>query len=141
MARNYKSKQSLKQAKKDEKTCQMMEELEIFEEWKKSVLPELREMLLNKMTAEQIAKKYAAHAVARAVTIATTSTDEKAALSACKDIIDRAHGKPTETQKHVHEFDQMSEQDLNAVIKSQLEGLGMTIIEEGDEEDEGQTLQ
>jgi len=102
---------------KDPDQERAMEELELFEEWKEKVLPELREMILSKKTAKEIAKTYSSHALARMVTIALTNKDAGKALAACKDIIDRADGKVE------HKYQEMPDQQLDSLLRSELEDM------------------
>jgi hypothetical protein len=98
----------------------LLDELELFREWKKQILPELREMLLKGATAADIYKKYSAHAAARAVSIAISDPDSQKALTASKEIQDRASGKAVETRKVEHRMAELSDEQLDALLLTEI---------------------
>ncbi len=101
----------------------LMEDVLLFEEWKKVILPELRELLLRGASAKEIAKKYSSHAVARMVTIALSEKDPQKAITACKDLVDRAEGRATETKKVEHKYENLEDKQLDSLLNSELEDL------------------
>lgn len=122
MTRQPNRKTKKRQAKAQEESNQevALSELALFQEWKEHILPELRELLVKGVSAKEIVKKYENYAAARAITIAITETDSSKALSAVKDIIDRASGKAVERKKITHELEELSEEQLNAIGASEL---------------------
>ena len=98
----------------------VLDKLSAFEEFEATIFPKLRKMLKGGASAQEVAEFAAAEAAARTVTIALTSTDEGKALAASKDIIDRAQGKAKESVETTHKFDQLNEQELDALVKSSL---------------------
>jgi hypothetical protein len=70
------------------------------------------------MTAEELRNKYAALVQARVITEAVS--DESArALTAAKDVLDRAHGKATEKKEITHRLQDLSDTELDALIMSE----------------------
>lgn len=120
MANYGKTKKNPRRKTSSQQEDSIMEDLELFQQWRKEVLPELRELLLKGAGPKELAKKYASHAVARMVTIALTEKDPTKAFSACKDLIDRSEGKATETQKIEHKYAEMDETELNSILQSEL---------------------
>lgn len=112
----------------------VLSKLEKFEEFEKDILPKLRKMLAGGASAQEIAEFSAAAAMGRTVTIAITSTDEGKALSAAKDVIDRAQGKAKESVETTHKFEKLEEDQLDALLQSKLEAAGVSIEENDDEE-------
>jgi hypothetical protein len=102
--------------------AERLDELSEFEEFRREVLPELRRMMYRHASAKEIAEFTRARMLARAATLALTSPDEKVALSALKEVLDRGDGKATETKKI--EMNQMSDAELDALIKAELEAAG-----------------
>ena len=106
----------------------LLDEVEAFYKWKKEIAPELRQMLLDGCSSKEIAKKYVSFCTARLVTIALSSKDETKALAASKEILDRAEGKATEMKKIEHQFQEMEDSQLDALLKSELEAGNIQII-------------
>lgn len=104
---------------------EILDELALFEEWKRFILPELRRSLLKGTSAKDIAKAFENYAAARAVTIAITEPDSSKALAAIKDIQDRASGKPTETKKIQHQYHDMTDEEVEAMLQSEEEDLAI----------------
>lgn len=96
-----------------------MDDLSEFEEFRAEVLPQLRKMMYRNASAKEIAEFARARMLARATTIALTSEDEKTALAAVREVLDRGDGKSTETKKI--EVNKMSDEELDALIKAEME--------------------
>lgn len=107
-----------------------LDDLAEFEEFKQSILPALRLELTKGSSAEDIYKKFEAHAAARGITIAMTETDSGKALSAIKDILDRVGGKAKERSEVTHRLTNAPEEQLDALIRSKLEA-----VSDSDEEE------
>ena len=98
-------------------------ELEMFEEWRAQILPELRSLMLKGASETEILKKYIPQMAARLVTIALVDSDNGRALAAIKDALDRINGKPTETRKVEHRMAEMTDEQLDALLKSEMQHL------------------
>ena len=137
MANYPKSKKGRKRVKKTEELASMedkMAQLAMFEDLMQGIIPELQEALVKGITPKELAKKYEAYAMARAISIAMTETDSGKALAAAKEIQDRASGRPTETKKIQHEMQDLPEEQLDAILRSEVQGLNK-IMNSADEED------
>lgn len=97
-----------------------VDQLMAFERFRTEIAPELQEMLLKGATSKQILKKYDNYVAAKILTIALTEPDSSKALAACKDLMDRAGGKATETKKIEHSLQQTDDKELDALIKSEM---------------------
>lgn len=98
--------------------ARLLDELSEFEEFRATVLDTIRQDLKAGMTANQLREKYASLVQARLITEALT--DESArALTAAKDVLDRAHGKATERKEVTHRLKDMTEAELDALILSE----------------------
>lgn len=102
------------------RASQLADDISDFEQFREEILPALRADLKAGLDAESIYRKYQAYAAARGVTIAMTSNDEGKALTAIKDVLDRVGGKATEKREVEHRFNQLSDQELDAVVLTEL---------------------
>jgi len=96
------------------------DELAAFEEFKEEVLPMLRKDLKNKLSPSQIRKKYLSYLTARQVTIGLTARDEAKSLAAIKDVFDREEGKAKESKDVTHRFEDLPDDQLDALVLSQI---------------------
>lgn len=99
----------------------VLDELSEFEKFREEILPALRKDLGSGLTAQEVYDKYQAHAAARGITIAMTSTKESSALVAIKDILDRTQGKAIERKIVAGKFDGLSDQDLRALVMTEID--------------------
>lgn len=97
----------------------LVQDLVDFEDFKSTVLPAIRRDITAGMTAKELREKYSALVQARLLTEALTSQDSKSAITAAKDITDRVDGRATEKKEVTHKFDKLSDEELDAVIKSE----------------------
>jgi len=105
----------------DKKMARTTDNLAAYDELYKTMLPMLQQDLKNGLTAQQILKKYSHLAAARVVTTAMDSEgDAKTALAAARDVLDRSEGKATETKIIKHQFAEMSDDELDAIILSKM---------------------
>lgn len=98
-----------------------LDTLSEFEQFRKEILPALRRDIKAGLSNEEIYKKYQAHTAARSVTIALTDPDSGKALAAIKEIHDRGTGKPKERQEVTHRLDKLADEQLDALLQTQLE--------------------
>lgn len=96
-----------------------LEDLELYTEFKAKIIPELRKMLLSGAKDKDILAMYTPQVAARLVTIALTDTDNTKALAAIKDLLDRANGKATEHKKIDHQFSNLTDEQLDALIATE----------------------
>jgi hypothetical protein len=102
-----------------------------YQEFKEKIAPELRNMLINGASAKEMLKKYENYAVAKLLTIALSDKDSGKALAAVKDILDRSQGKAVETKKLEHTMNDLSDEELDALLLSEAED----VSENGDSEE------
>lgn len=107
----------------EKRMTDFIQDLVEFEDFKETILPAIRKDVKSGMTAKQLREKYAALAQARLITDALMNPDAGKAAVAAKDIIDRAEGKAVERKETTHRFENMSDQELDALLASEEEDL------------------
>lgn len=105
----------------DAKMAQALDDLDDFEQYRRDVLPLLRRAIKEKWSPEKIYKEMSAYTAARAVTIALTDPDAGKALSAIKETLDRSQGKAVERKEVKTSIAALSDDELDALIKSEQE--------------------
>lgn len=73
---------------------------------------------------ETIYRELESEIAARLIEIGLVANDDKTALAALKEVTDRVKGRAKETITQVHQYDRMSENELDALLKSKLAGTG-----------------
>lgn len=101
----------------------MLDDLAEFEEFRDEILPALRKDIKSGMSHKDMEKKYLGLAAARKITIALREPDSAKALAAIKDMQDRADGKATEHRVSTHKFEALPDNELDAVLKSEIADL------------------
>lgn len=99
----------------------LADEVAAFERYKAEILPQVREALEKGMSAQEILKKFAPLAAARTVSIALMEVDSGKALTAAKDIVDRADGKAKETREVRHKYEELTDDELDAQVLARAE--------------------
>lgn len=136
---NYKKRaRSKHHGKNNTKQEDVVDQVIAFERFQKEIAPELREMLLSGASTKEILKKFEPYAAARMLTIALAAPDERSAISAIKDILDRSAGKAVERKKVEHSMADMDERDLDALLSSELAELDDIEAEYSEIEDESE---
>jgi hypothetical protein len=97
-----------------------LDDLADYEEFKESLLPELREALKRGMKAEDITARFAALAAARLATIVAKEPDSTKAMAAAKDILDRSVGKAKERQEVTHKYSKLKDEELDSLLMSSI---------------------
>ncbi len=110
-----------------------LDELAVQDELWSGVLQTVRDDVRKGLSATEILAKHAQLAAARIVTIAATDADSGKAMTAAKDIMDRTFGKAKETKDVTHRLDKVKEEQLDALLLSELDVLE---VEGRDVEDE-----
>lgn len=101
-----------------------LDKMKAFEAFEALILPQLQADMAAGLTADQIYKKYEHLAAARAVSIVMTEKDNSKALNAAKDILDRAQGKAVEKKEVKHTLDKLPDEQLDALLLTELEDMG-----------------
>jgi len=97
-----------------------LDNLQAYEEFCEGVLPLLRRAISEKWTPEQIENHPVVKAaiVARQITTAVKDPDASKALAAIKDLRDRSEGKAIERKEVKHQFESLSDAELDARLKA-----------------------
>lgn len=106
-----------------------LDNLKRFEDFEETVLPQIQKMMKDGKSSKEILEFGAQLAAARTVK-EVLNPDAGRALTAAKDILDRADGKAKETKEHTHKFSELREEELDALINSRL-----SEISDDDEDD------
>ncbi len=107
--------------KTDLARASMVDDIAEFTKFREDILPFLRKAIQDGLSAEEIYKRSAALAAARGVSIAVTEVDSGKALSAVRDILDRAQGKAKEQKTVTHKFEDLTDDELDAMLVSEAE--------------------
>jgi flagellar biosynthesis chaperone FliJ len=91
-----------------------------FREYQARVIKSVREDLMNGMSAEQIFKKYEAHAAAALI---SQMTDPKNAVQAAEKVLDRTQGKAVQKQETTHRLEKLKDSELDSFLNSRLSEL------------------
>ena len=87
-----------------------------YEKFKELVRSVQKDVLAG-MNADEIFKKYEPLAAA---TLVSQMLDPKAAVAAAEKVLDRSRGKPTQHTENVHKLEKLSDEELTALLKSQM---------------------
>lgn len=107
----------------EKRMSDLHDDLKEFEEFRASTLKAIRQDIKKGLSAAEIRKKYAAILQGRLITDALTTHDEKVAAIIAKDVIDRVEGKATEKREVTHKFKDLKDEELDAILKSEVEEL------------------
>lgn len=108
-------------AAQERRILQTIDDISELEEFRRDILPELRQMIKNKAKPEEMVGKFRSHLIARTITIALSETDPAKALAAVKEALDRTSGKSVERREI--SMTQVSDEDLEKLIKEELEAV------------------
>lgn len=104
----------------NDKQLDLVAALQEFEQFKEALLPALQQDVKGGLTAQEIMQKYQSVAAARLVSL-LPSMNPKFAASAATQILDRTLGKAVERKAIAHQFQDLSEKELDALIISTLQ--------------------
>lgn len=107
----------------DNRMAKMIDDLAEFEDFRQTVLKAIRKDISKGLSAKELREKYAAIVQGRLLTDALTTEDVGKAAFIGKDIIDRVEGKATEKKEVTHKFSEMKDDELDAILKSEIEDL------------------
>lgn len=103
--------------------AQALDDLAEFESFRVDILPKIQAMMKAGKPAEEIYAFSQSYAAARGVSIAMTSKDEKTALAAIKEILDRGVGKAADRLEVTTRYEKLSDEELEALLVSQEQDL------------------
>lgn len=95
-----------------------LDQLAEFESFKE-LLPKIRQFVKDGKTAAEMYTYCQSYVAAKGISIALTSKDEKTALSAIKEILDRGVGKAADKVEITQRYEQLSDDELEALYRSQ----------------------
>ena len=104
----------------EEQMTRNIDQLATFDDFLNQFPKELQKDLASGMSASQLREKYAPLVQARIASIALTDPDASKALTACKDLLDRAFGKAAEKKEISHKLETLSDEELNASLLTAL---------------------
>lgn len=102
----------------ERRMVESLTDLAEFEEYCQLILPALRKDIAKGLKPEELYTKYTSMAAARGISIALTEPDSGKALSALRDILDRTQGKAVERVQVQHRFQNLKEEELDALLIS-----------------------
>ena len=95
-----------------------MDELSEFEKFRETILPAIRKDISAGLSPDEIMTKYASIAAGRLVSRIAAHPDNAAGDRAAESILDRVIGKPTQKAEVTHRYADMSEEEIDAMIKA-----------------------
>jgi hypothetical protein len=110
----------------DNHAADLVDQLRAFEEFRTELLPAIKRDLKSGLSADQLRKKYQAWVQARLIMNALTDPDAGKSTTAAKDLLDRVEGKAKETVDHNHRLQDVPEEELDAIVMSELKSVGLS---------------
>lgn len=107
----------------------LADKLAAVEDYHASVPAELRRLLENRATPDDILQFAASLAAARLVT-ELASSHAGTAMDAAKQILDRSQGKAVERIQQHHKFEKLDESQIDALLLSKLKEVGGSTTDE-----------
>lgn len=107
----------------------LADKLAAVEDYHANVPAELRRLLENRATPDDILQFAASLAAARLVT-ELASSHAGTAMEAAKQILDRSQGKAVERIQQHHKFEKLDESQIDALLLSKLKEVGGSSEEE-----------
>ena len=102
----------------------IVQEMEALETFRTQFLKSIRTDLAKGLTPTEIIAKNKDLVKLRTLTTALSAADDGKALAAAKELLDRTDGKVTEKKEITHKMDKLSDQEFDAILKSEFEELG-----------------
>ncbi len=96
----------------------LIDEVREFQQFKADLLPILRKDVMNGAPAKDILDKVKSIAAARLGLIAASAIDQRTALNAISEILNRTDGKPKESVTTTHKFANLKTEELDALLIS-----------------------
>jgi hypothetical protein len=107
---------------------EVLDELAMFEEYRATMLPKLRDQIDKGASTKEILGTAKAAAVARLASLAVLEQDSKVAITAIKELLDRLDGRVTDRKEITHQMANLKSEELDALV--------LTALNEGLEEDD-----
>ena len=106
----------------EKKMVAALDDLAMFEELQKSIIPQLRALIKKGATSQEILEAGRAIAAARLVSMA--ALEPGANLAAIKELFDRLEGKATERKEFTHKLGKLREEELDALLLTAASDVG-----------------
>lgn len=97
-----------------------LDELSDYEEYRAKVLPVLRKAVKEKWSVEKIYKEFGSYVAAKMITTALIDEDSGRSITAAKEVLDRAHGKPKERVESTHKYEKLPDDELDNLLETTL---------------------
>lgn len=107
----------------------LYDELCEFEEFRQEILPALRADIRLGKSPKELREKYLALMTARQISIGLTNENAAVALTAIKDLQDRAEGKAVEKKVVTHQYAELKDNELDAMLLSEVDDLNYLVPE------------
>lgn len=98
-----------------------LDKLARYEEIIQGLPKDLVDAFANGTPAEELYKQHANVAALRVLQILFTEKDSSKALSAARELLDRTYGKATERKVIKHQLEELSDNELDALLLSEIE--------------------
>jgi hypothetical protein len=97
-----------------------LDRLTQFEDFEKTILPQLQKDIRRGITAKEMASKYSALAMARLITVAMTSENEAQVERAGVKVVEFGDGKATERKEVSHRLEKLPQEQMDALLLTEL---------------------
>lgn len=112
------------------KMVRSLDKLADYDEFTHSLPGQLRrDVMSGQYTAEQLRIKYLPLIQARQIATAILAPDNNHSNSASQAILDRVEGKAKERHEHTHKLEKLKEEELDAMLLSELDELDVAALE------------
>ena len=123
MARRPKPTKRRSYNKEESKMVKSIDSLAQYEQFVALIPPEIRKDILEGLKPNEILKKYSNIVAGRMVATAMTERDPTRAFAMMKDVLDRTEGKAIERKQIQHALHNVTDQEFDALLASELEDL------------------
>jgi hypothetical protein len=107
---------------KEEWMVQMLDEHDQFKKYQE-MFKKLLTMVGAGATADELRREFGPAITARAIAMAATTDDGRLFSTLMKDLVDRTEGRAVERREVSHQFQNLTDEELNNVLASELDGL------------------
>lgn len=107
----------------ENRISELIKNLAAFEDFNSRILPALQADIKNGMTPKELREKYLSIVTGRVITDALMTDDAGKAAAIARDLADRVEGKATEKKEVTHKFADMKDEELDAILKSEIDEL------------------
>lgn len=105
----------------EDKMISNLDSLAEFNEFQRTLLPIIKGAVKSKDAPKAILELARSYAAARIALIMATDPDNKTALAAAKDLLDRTEGKAVERRELRHSMANLKDEELDALVMSKID--------------------